>query len=53
MLCQVICRSKKTMNQHKSPTVFDTFNSVPLPLLDGLPPAPPISKSFAAENLFQ
>ena len=28
---------KNTMDQHKSSTVFDPFNSVPLPPLDGLP----------------
>ena len=42
---------KSTMDQHKSSTVFDPFNNVPLPPLDGLPPAPPICKSFTVENL--
>ena len=42
---------KNTMDQHKSSAVFDPFNNVPLPPLDGLPPAPPICKSFTSENL--
>ena len=42
---------KNTMDQHKSSVVFDPFNNVPQPPLDGLPPAPPICKSFTSENL--
>ena len=42
---------KNTMDQHKSSAVFDPFNNVPLPPLDGLPPAPRICKSFTSENL--
>ena len=42
---------KNTMDQHKSSAVFDPFNNVPLPPLVGLPPAPPICKSFTLENL--
>ena len=42
---------KNTMDQHKSSAVFDPFSNVPLPPLDGLPPAPPIRKSFTSENL--
>ena len=42
---------KNTMCQHKSYPVFNPFNSVLLPPLDGLPPAPPICKSFTSENL--
>ena len=50
-------QSLKTMNQAiitlvpKSSAVSDPFNSVPLPPLDGLLPAPPICKSFSSENL--
>ena len=42
---------KNTMDQRKSSAVFDTFNSVPLTPLDGLPPVPPICKSFTSENV--
>ena len=42
---------KNIMDQHKSFAVFDPFNNVPLPPLVGLPPAPPICKSFTSENL--
>ena len=42
---------KNSMDQHKSSAVFDPFSNVPLPPLDGLPPAPPICKSFTSENL--
>ena len=42
---------KKTMDQRKWSAVFDLFNNVPLPSLDGLPPVSPICKSFTAENL--
>ena len=50
-------QSLKTMNQAiitlvpKSSAVSDPFNSVPLPPLDGLLPAPPICKFFSSENL--
>ena len=37
---------KNTMDQRRSSAVFDSFNSVPLSPLDGLPPAPPICKSL-------
>ena len=50
MLYQVSA-DKNTMDQHKSSAVFDPFNNVPLPPLDGLPPAPPISKSCTSENV--
>ena len=39
------------MDQHKLSGVFDPFNNDHLPPLDGLPPAPPIRKSFTSENL--
>ena len=42
---------KNAMDWHKSSAVFDPFNNVILPPLDGLPPAPPICKSFTSENL--
>ena len=42
---------KNTMDQHKSSAVFDPFNNVPLPPLVGLPPAPPICKSFTSDKL--
>ena len=42
---------KNTMDQHKSSAVFAPFNNVPLPPLDGFPPAPPICKSFTSENI--
>ena len=42
---------KNTMDQLKSSAVFDPFSSVPLHPLDGLPPAPPICKSFTSENV--
>ena len=40
---------KNIVDQHKSSTVFDPFNSAPLPPLVRLPPAPPIYQSFASE----
>ena len=43
---------KNTMDQHKSSAVFDPFNSVPLPPLDGLPLPPPICKSFSLGKSF-
>ena len=43
--------NKNTMDQYKSSAVFDPFNSVLLPPLDGLSPAPPICNSFTSENL--
>ena len=42
---------KNAMDWHKSSAVFDPFNNAILPPLDGLPPAPPICKSFTSENL--
>ena len=42
---------KNSMDQHNSSAVFDPFNSVPVPPLDGIPPTPPICKSFTSENL--
>ena len=42
---------KNTMDQHNSYVVFDPFKNVPVPPLDGLPPAPPICKSFTSEKL--
>ena len=42
---------KNAMDQHKSSAVFDPFNNNPLPRLDGLPPAPPICKSFTSGNI--
>ena len=42
---------KNTMDQHKSSPVFDPFNSVSLPPLDGLPLASPVCKSVTLENL--
>lgn len=38
------------MDQPKLSAIFYPFNSVLTPPLDGIPPAPPISKSFASEN---
>ena len=45
--CVKLSTDKNTMDQHKSSAVSDPFNSVPLPPLVELPPAPPICKSFA------
>ena len=42
---------ENSMDQHNSSAVFDPFNSVPVPPLDGLPTTPPICKSFTSENL--
>ena len=42
---------KGTMDQHKSSAVFDPFNSVPLPPLDGLPAALPQFFFFSFDRL--
>ena len=46
-----LCVDQGKLDEHKKTTVSDPFYDVPLEALDGLPPAPIISKSFDASSL--
>ena len=50
--CKVsLCVEQKTLDHHKSTTVSDSSSEIPLSVLDGLPPAPSVSKVFSNSSL--